>query len=199
LFPLFWKDKTMDKFRKYTPWFVMALIVAVLVGAYHTGQATAQLEGVTNLNGVHLSQSSFGTATPQLLIQNQGSGRSFEIRDTGGTPEAYVNADGSMTINALTVTSISGGSVLGYPTPGIRLNCKSNTITDTASYTATVTAISTPQFALCTLSDVTGDANTCGAAVGSGIVTITVKNAAATPAANSAGATVHWCAGGTPN
>jgi hypothetical protein len=102
-------------------------------------------------------------------------------------------------------TAVIPGSILGqsgvvrYPTPGVGINCKQSTVTDTVTYTATVTAISTPQFGACTLESVTGDAAHCGLEVGStGSVTITVRNAAATPAANAAGAVVNFCVGGTP-
>lgn len=85
-----------------------ALVLALSVGL-DTSKVQAQLEGVTNYNGIHLSQSTFGTATPQFEINNDGSNQSFRILDSGGTPEVYVDADGGMTINDL--TSTAGGNV----------------------------------------------------------------------------------------
>ena len=89
------------------------------------------------------------------------------------------------------------GKVLGNPTPNQTCLRSSATITDTVSYTSTVTAITTPTWAGCDLQSISGDAARCGAVTGSGIVTITVRNAAATPAANAAGALVNYQVCGT--
>lgn len=76
---------------------------------------------------------------------------------------------------------------------GIACIEKSATITDSASYTATAIApVNTPTWASCTLNSITGDSARCAATTGSGIVTITVKNSAATPAANSSGAALYF-------
>lgn len=84
---------------------IVALIVA-LVGA---ARVEAQLEGVSNFNGIHLDQSTFGTATPQFEVHNQGNNQSLRILDSGGTPEVYIDADGGMTVNDFTATS--GGNL----------------------------------------------------------------------------------------
>jgi hypothetical protein len=141
--------------------------------------------GVTNFDSIHLRDTG-PTAQPVLRADQRGTGKIVEFMDAG-TAVWSINDGGGV-----------NGKVLAYPTPNTVINCKTNTITDTASYTATVTAISTPQFALCTMNTITGDAEKCAAAVGGGAVTVTVRNSAATPAANAAGAVVYWCAGGTP-
>lgn len=84
-------------------------LIAVLSISSDVVEVEAQLEGVTHRAGMQLKQSTFGTATPQFEIYNQGSGQSMVIRDSNGTPEVYVDADGGMTINDL--TSTSGGNV----------------------------------------------------------------------------------------
>lgn len=67
------------------------------------------------------------------------------------------------------------------------------TITDTVAYTSTVTAITTPAWSSCTLDTITGDAASCASSVGTpGAVSLVVRNSAATPAANAAGAIVNW-------
>lgn len=103
---------------------------------------------------------------------------------------------------ALTDVTLGGtvtAPVVGYGSTGQRQFCATNTITDTASYTSTVTSITTPAFAWCTLGAVTADASGCGAAFGAtSNITITIKNSAATPAANAAGAAVTWCVLGAP-
>lgn len=142
--------------------------------------------GVTNFDSIHLRDTG-PTAQPVLRVDQLGTGKVVEFMD-GGTPVYSINDGGAV-----------NGKVLAYPTPNTAINCKTNTITDTASYTATVTAISTPQFALCTMGAITGDAEKCAALVGAnGSITVTVRNSNATPAANAVGAVVYWCAGGTP-
>lgn len=137
-------------------------------------------------NAVFTNPSTAATATPGLLLNNSGAGKALEIQDAG-TPIWSV---------------LDGGAVRGYvvsaATPEKLENCWSSTITGTGSYTSLTTAISTPEFAWCNISGISADALNCGAAVGQGIVTITVRNSAATPAANAAGATVFSCAKGTP-
>lgn len=139
----------------------------------------------TGFGAIHISDSN-PTAVPALKVNQNGAGKIVEFLD-GGTPVFSVN---------------NGGAARGYvnaaATPNKLENCWSSTITGTASYTSNITAIATPEFAWCNLSSPSADANVCGAAVGSGIVTITVRNSAATPVANSAGATVYSCAKGTP-
>lgn len=126
------------------------------------------------------------TATPGLVIDCAGVSNCLEVRDAA-TPVFTVGQNGAI-----------NGKVMAYPTPNVQINCRTDTITDTATYTSSVTAISTPTFATCAMNSITGDAIHCAAIVGSGAVTVTVRNSAATPAANAAGAAVTWCAGGTP-
>jgi hypothetical protein len=186
----------MKTFNKLLPWLI-AFCVIILGGYLLAPQASSQIEDATNFTGVHIKSSALGTATPQNMIWNQGNSRSFEIRDTGGTPEVVVNSAGAMTINSLTLSTVTA-PVIGYPTPGILCNKKSNTITDTAAYTSTVTAITTPAWASCTMSTITGDAAHCAASVGTpGAVSVIVRNVATTPVANSVGALVFWEVCGT--
>jgi hypothetical protein len=90
------------------------------------------------------------------------------------------------------------GLVLQYATAGQRQFCASSTITDTASYTVSTSAVATPVFTWCSMSTVTGDAATCAASQATGAVTVIVRNSNATPAANGTGALVYWCVVGTP-
>jgi hypothetical protein len=126
-------------------------------------------------------------STPIAYINNAGAHNNFVIAKNA-TPVFTVGNSGAVS-----------GQVLSYATTNQRQFCATNTITDTASYTATVTAVSTPVFTWCALEEVTGDASHCGANFGATAnITITVKNSAATPAANAAGADVTWCVIGTP-
>lgn len=160
---------------------VFALVAALMLPT----NAPAQLEGVTNLNGLHLSQTSFGTATPQLLVQNGGSGVSVEVRNGSATPVFKVGSTGGVT-----------GQVLKYSTAGTQIVCGTQTITDTANV---VHGLTTPIYGLCALNQtLTGDAFACNATVSGITVTVKVRNTAATPTANSAGASVNWCVIGTP-
>lgn len=163
---------------------VIAAVVVILLTAI-PAQSRPPL-GVTNFDSIHLRDTG-PTAQPVLRADQLGAGKVVEFLD-GGTPVFSINNGGGI-----------NGKVLAYPTPNTSMNCKQSTITDTVSYTSTVTAISTPRFGTCTLESITGDAAGCALDVGNdGSITVTVKNAAATPAANAAGAVVNWCAGGTP-
>lgn len=134
---------------------------------------------VTNLNSLWLSDNG-GTAQPVLRVNQRGPGMAVEVLDNG--------------TRVWGVTG--GGKVIERGVNCFRTN---NTITDTASYTPTVTAISTPVWAECSLATITGDASHCAANFGlTANITITVKNSAATPAANAAGAVVYWEVCGTP-
>lgn len=92
---------------------IVALVIAFGIAA-ELQQVKAQIEDVTNYNGLHLSQSTFGTATPQLLIQNSGSANSLEIRDGSATPMVYVDADGNSTFAG--TVDLSGATVSGVST-----------------------------------------------------------------------------------
>lgn len=92
--------------------------------------------------------------------------------------------------------TVSG--VLAYPTPQTSMRCGTSTITDTVTYTSTVTAITTPTWGQATLRGISGDAARVAINVATpGSAIITVRNSNATPAANSSGAVVNWCVGGT--
>lgn len=166
------------------PLILVAMVVFLIILTAIPAQSRPPL-GVTNFDSIHLRDTG-PTAQPVLKVDQLGAGKVVEFMD-GGTPVWSINNGGAV-----------NGKVLAYPTPNTQINCKTNTITDTATYTATVTAISTPQFALCTMSTITGDANNCAAIASQGLITVTVRNTAATPAANAVGAAVYWCAGGTP-
>ena len=93
---------------------------------------------------------------------------------------------------------LDGSNVYQAATPGIVCNKKQTTITDTVTYTSTVTAITTPSWASCSLNVLTADAEHCSVAVGTpGAVVVLVRNSAVTPAANAAGALVNWEVCGT--
>lgn len=138
-------------------------------------------------NVVVSAPTAIATATPALYVNNAGAHNALVIAKNA-TPNFTVGNGGVVT-----------GLVLQYASSGQRVFCATNTITDTASYTTSTHAVTTPTFALCTLGAVTADANGCGAAFGqTSNVTVTIKNSAVTPAANAAGAAVTWCVLGTP-
>jgi hypothetical protein len=85
-----------------TKLFVVAGILLVLAGL-----AAVPLADITNLDGLHLS-GSFGTATPQLMIQNEGSSVSLEVRNDDGTPVFSVGSTGDVTYTGFS----SGGGVV---------------------------------------------------------------------------------------
>lgn len=90
------------------------------------------------------------------------------------------------------------GKVLAASTPGITCNRGTNTITDTVTYTSTVTSIATLTWGSASLQSISGDAARAAINVATpGSAIITVRNSNATPAANAAGAVVHWEVCGT--
>lgn len=137
-------------------------------------------------NIVVVAPTAIATATPAAYINNAGAHNSLVIAKNA-TPNFTVGNAGAVT-----------GQVLQYATAGQRQFCATNTITDTVSYTSTVTAVTTPVFTLCSMNAVTGDAATCAASHATGSVTVIVRNSNATPAANAVGAAVTWCVVGTP-
>jgi hypothetical protein len=141
--------------------------------------------GVTNFDSVHLRDTG-PTSQPVLRVDQLGAGKVAEFLD-GGTPVFSINNGGGVS-----------GNLLAFPTPGLRANCKTNTITDTVTYTSTVTAVSTPVYTWCSMNAITGDAEKCAASHATGGVTVIVRNSNATPAANAVGAAVTWCVVGTP-
>jgi hypothetical protein len=90
-------------------------IVALIVGGVAFWQAanppTVQQMGVTNLDMLHLDGAAESTATPMLLVQNDGTSNSLELRDTNGTPVFYVDVDGNATYTGFS----SGGGAVDAP------------------------------------------------------------------------------------
>lgn len=233
-------------FKRYTPWFVVGLIIVLLAAQAYTGQVTAQLEDVTNLNGLHITNSSFGTATPSLMVNSSGAGVLFQVRDAS-TPVFSVNDGGGVTMTGSFSPSggqsvspnlvVSAPTAIATATPGLYINnagahnslviaknatpnftvgnsgtitglvlqygasgkkqvCGTTTITGTGNIPTT---LATPEYILLTLAeDVTGDHAHVSYANAAATVTAKVWNSAATPAASSVGASVAWCAIGTP-
>jgi hypothetical protein len=87
---------------------IIALAALILMALPVAGQ----LEGVSNANGLHLSQSSFGTATPQLMVNQGGSAPNniFELRDAS-TPILQIDADGN-TFRGVTAYTLTGAQTL---------------------------------------------------------------------------------------
>lgn len=165
------------KILKVSPLILLIVILAAFV----------PVMAVTNFGAVHIKDSS-ATGVPALRVDQQGAGKIVEFLD-GGTPVFSINNGGAVT----------GGKVLANPTAGLSMNCQTSTITDSVTYTATVTAISTPAWGVASLRSISGDAARVAINVATpGSVLITVRNSNATPAANAAGAVVNWCVGGTP-
>lgn len=119
-------------------------------------------------------------------LKVQGGTASF-AGDLTATPYLVINPTTGAKIN---------GAVIGA-TPGIVCNRGSATFTNTVSYTSTVTALTTPTWSGCAMQAITGDAFGCSAAAGSGIITLTIRNNAATPVTNATLAAVSWEACGT--
>lgn len=156
-------------------------------GAWSSTGAGTHSGGQTTNNWVKVAApTAIATATPAAVIDSAGVSNLLEVRKNA-TPQFSVSGAGAVT-----------GQVLQYATAGQRQFCATNTITDTASYTSSTTAVATPVYTWCSLGDITGDANNCAATHGTGSITVTIKNSAATPAANAAGAAVTWCVIGTP-
>jgi hypothetical protein len=159
------------------------LIILVLVGF-------AQIEGVTNFTGVQIKATSLGTATPLLEIYNQGVGQSLVIRDSGGTPEFVVNANGGVTANSLTA------AVIGASASGQKCVYGTQAISGTGTIAH---GLATPAMAQLTLAeDVTGDGSEVSYTNSAAVVTAKIWNSAATPAASVVTHTVAYYICGTP-
>lgn len=143
-------------------------------------------QGAVITNLVVSAPTAVGTATPAAVINNAGVSNLLEVRKNS-TPVFTIGNAGAVT-----------GQVLQYAVTGQRQFCASNTITDTASYTVSTSAVATPVFVWCSLGAITGDASHCAASHATGAVTVIVRNSNATPAASAVGATVNWCVVGTP-
>lgn len=100
-----------------------ALLVVLLVAlVLRTNPTTAQLEGYTDLNGLKLTNSSFGTATPALLIQNGGSGNSLEIRNSGATPVLSIGNSGALSGFGSNGLAVTVPTAVGTATPALLIN-----------------------------------------------------------------------------
>lgn len=115
-----------------TKFYVVAGIVLLLAGL-----AAVPLADITNFDGLHLS-GTFGTATPQLLLQNNGTSNSFEIRDANTTPVVSVDADGNAVF--LADVDLSGADVSGVSTTTLAsLEVTGNAIANTLGITGVTT------------------------------------------------------------
>jgi len=100
---------------------ILALAILVL-----SAFAYAQIEDVTNFTGVYVRNTTFGTATPAMLVDQAGdtSNNIFELRDAG-TPVFRVSngggvvlPDGNLTVadylllSAQTAISVTDGGVI---------------------------------------------------------------------------------------
>lgn len=161
------------------------VLAALVLGAF-----AYQIEGVTTFTGIQIKATSIGTATPLLEIHNQGVGQSLVIRDSGGTPEFVVNANGGVTANTLTAP------VIGASASGQKCVYGTQTISNTAAITH---GLSTPVAVFLQLAaDATGDGLSTSYTNSAAVVTAKVWNAAATPAAGTTPVSVAYFVCGTP-
>lgn len=89
---------------------LIALTVLIL------GAFAWQIEDVSNFTGIQVKATALATATPLTELWRGNTGQALVIRNTSGTPQAWVNSDGATTINNLTAptfvaTAVSGGSL----------------------------------------------------------------------------------------
>ena len=146
-----------------------------------------------------IAASPMGAAIRAKLLCATETGNCVEAWNTGivvypGVPNATMTPSFSI----IATSGAVFGKVIGASTPGVLCNRGSTTVTDTVTFTSTVTAITTPAWASCNPNAISADAYNCSAAVGTpGSVVILVKNSAVTPAANAAGASVNWTVCGT--
>lgn len=154
-----------------------------LVVAFVMLAAAVPVMDVSNMDGLHL-QGSFGTATPILRADQQGTGKILELLDNG-TPVFSVNNGGAAV-----------GLVLQYGSSGKKLVCGSQTITGTGTVSH---GLATPEAVICGMgANVTGDGSTCSSTNSAAVVTLKVWNSAATPAAATTPIAVDYCIVGTP-
>jgi hypothetical protein len=83
---------------------ILILIMALFIFGLVAFPVIGQLQGVTSFNGIHLSQSSFGTATPQLLIDSSSTNAILEVRDSA-TPVFRIPDGGGLNILSGSLTS----------------------------------------------------------------------------------------------
>lgn len=163
----------------------LGLVFMVLMVVTVPAARSRPMGDYSNVDGL-MVEGTFGTATPQILVKPTGGNVALEVQNANGTPVYQVSSAGDV-----------AGNVLKYATPSTQIVCSTQTITDTANVSHGLT---TASYALCSLNQtITGDSAACNATVTGGVtVTVKVRNSAATPAANSAGASINWCVIGTP-
>lgn len=166
---------------------------SILDGGSITQSGLQSLTGgqVVSPNLVVDAPVALGTATPALMVINPSSSNPNAVVIKGNvtaTPYFSINPTSAVIMN----------NALQSSAVGQKQFCATNTITDTASYAVGTTAIATPVYTWCTLGTISGDASRCAATHATGLITVTVRNSNATPAANAAGAAVTWCVVGNP-
>lgn len=173
--------------KNATPQFVVNNDGSVTAaGAASVGGALSVTGGQSNSNWVKVAApTAVGTATPAAVVDNAGAGNVLLSVRKAATPAFEVYNSG-----------VVNGKVLRYATAGTQIVCGTQTITDTANVSH---GLATPAYAMCSLNQtLTGGAYACNATVSGITVTVKVRNNAATPAANAAGASINWCVIGTP-
>lgn len=113
--------------KKFTQ-IALLLLALVFFGLALVGPVRGRsLADISNMDGLHLF-GSFGTATPQLLIENQGSGASIEVRSTSGASMFRVDADGAISASGVLTNStmpnlvVSAPTAVGTATPAVYVN-----------------------------------------------------------------------------
>jgi hypothetical protein len=128
------------------------------------------------------------TADAGLTIHNDSVADSILVENASATPVFKVGKTGAVT-----------GLVLKYASTNKQQICGTSTVTDVLAITSGLSAI---DYAVCNVKTASpaGDAVRCFPfwQTYAGVLTATVRNSAVTPAANSAGVTVVWCAVGAP-
>lgn len=98
--------KNKVNFRLYAVPILVVVMLVLLTGSVFAIQLYSD---VTNMSGLHL-QGTFTTATPALMVDQQGAGKIFELRDSA-TPVFSVNDGGAVSQSG--DLAISGVTNLG--------------------------------------------------------------------------------------
>lgn len=142
----------MKKLQQFSLPIIMSAIFLVLAAF------AFQFEGVTNFDGVHLQATSFATATPLFMVNNNGGSRSVEVRNANSTPVWSVDTDG--TINQ---TGSMAGSSATFDTDvtiddTINLDDTDSALTGAQTITPTYTYLQVSPVAVLTATLATGAA-----------------------------------------
>lgn len=162
------------------------------------GTAVHQLNSVTGWDKISVP-STIGTATPALVIDTAGNSNPLEIKKNS-TVVASFDGAGNLNLNGSYVgitpvpTATAITLYMGAPASSYQ-QCGTQVVTDTA--TLTPVAGLTPSYVLTSLNSITADAARSSGLYSTGVITLTVKNTALTPAANTTPATVNYCIVGT--